>query len=937
MHGAALAGLIDQDITARVRSAWKLEQQKDSTQGRTSRDKGQKLERSGSSGTRRALKKKVTKPRTHAKRVTGWNLYVKHNHNRVKARLEQTHGEGVLENTETLKAIRAEYDAASDKEKARYDREAEIRNREARRLFNMPAAKKARRKQLLLWRKQEKEKRVWKAHAKKTQAKKARKLEQKREKKREEKKTLDGREWVTCFQSGKRRRAVNKGVEWMVRLARPHETFATYGPDFIQFFTELASVTGDPVRRFVLIHLNTLAQRWRKEMLTGGWKEEDEPVSPYDVIEFITGTYALQRAGIPSPMKDKVCRYVNTKTCRPPTSPHQNGSSNKDEMPEEEEEEEEEEISGKGASASSAPSMRGHCTFDSMDLIGWDPRREPPPEGMTEMCSYCGWTSPRGRKMCSNRSCGRKLTVITRARAFNNALTNTFYAEATGLSLGYHDYESVLRYLPTFRPYGTLSEMSFMDFNDLCYLVTHVIFTLSNWGELCLDPELFAHERSFIRCNLDWAIRRCDPHLVGEFVQCLRILGDTDDDPLLQAGFESLLGEQSAQGCWDSDADVHTKYHAVMCACQALTSHRFRAYGPGIVSAVPLLEQWYSMDLAPPQDDTRSIKFDEILTRSRKAMTVMERTKKKTLESTAAKLAEADADASASRALKQPAKSAAPDPAAAPSGSLGSVGVKRKLPHAAQTQGIKKKKSRGSSKTHATSSATATTHQASASAAKPAQQASDDKQPVPSVATQNPSPPTALVGTPRLDSIADISSTFFACAKMPHENPSQWWTSVKSHAKPAVERLRSLWDSAKNWEILYQNMIFPIVEKLKKLGEGTMLEDLLESCEDELEGWTQLEATEPRQAEKRIIDNIEELAIAMGPPVDLDKFKVVIPKLASTPPTAEILTKKRKIIKGALNIHKNRQMPQEQATEIKAAFKRLQKTWGSWLEKRRKI
>jgi hypothetical protein len=29
---------------------------------------------------------------------------------------------------------------------------------------------------------------------------------------------------------------------------------------------------------------------------------------------------------------------------------------------------------------------------------------------------------------------------------------------------------------------------------DQCYLVTHVVFTLNNWGELMLDPNMAPHE-----------------------------------------------------------------------------------------------------------------------------------------------------------------------------------------------------------------------------------------------------------------------------------------------------------------------------------------------------------------------------------------------------------------------------------------------------------
>ena len=39
------------------------------------------------------------------------------------------------------------------------------------------------------------------------------------------------------------------------------------------------------------------------------------------------------------------------------------------------------------------------------------------------------------------------------------------------------------------------------------YLITHVVFTLNNWGELALEPELLPHEHLFIRENLGVAVR----------------------------------------------------------------------------------------------------------------------------------------------------------------------------------------------------------------------------------------------------------------------------------------------------------------------------------------------------------------------------------------------------------------------------------------------
>ena len=42
-------------------------------------------------------------------------------------------------------------------------------------------------------------------------------------------------------------------------------------------------------------------------------------------------------------------------------------------------------------------------------------------------------------------------------------------------------FKDALQWLPTFRPYQDQSQLPSVEYLDQCYLVTHVIFTLSNW------------------------------------------------------------------------------------------------------------------------------------------------------------------------------------------------------------------------------------------------------------------------------------------------------------------------------------------------------------------------------------------------------------------------------------------------------------------------
>ena len=92
---------------------------------------------------------------------------------------------------------------------------------------------------------------------------------------------------------------------------------------------------------------------------------------------------------------------------------------------------------------------------------------------------------------------------------------------------------------------------------DQCYLVTHVVFTLSEWGALRLDKELLPHEYYFLREHMVSQIRVKNVHLVGEFVEALRIFGCDDDDDIVKQGINFLLKEQSkSDGSWDREEET---------------------------------------------------------------------------------------------------------------------------------------------------------------------------------------------------------------------------------------------------------------------------------------------------------------------------------------------------------------------------------------------
>ena len=263
-----------------------------------------------------------------------------------------------------------------------------------------------------------------------------------------------------------------------------------------------------------------------------GWKEGDMPL-PSEVMEVVTGMYCMERVGIRHDLKAEVAAFLES-----------------------------------------------NAAFGVAEYFGWNPigNEGLPPDGQG------------GRETISD-------TEVSRYRLFSSSLIHAFYADRVGLTLGC-PYVEIFKWLPTLRPYKGPSDLSWEEYVDQCYLVTHVIFTTNNWGELRLSPSHFPHEYFFLRSHLPVHIYLRDVHLIAEFVESLRCFGCSDDDPLIRQGMRVLLDKQTSQGLWDDTGNLepYRTYHATMCSAQALLAHKFRGYGPGIPSTLPLLTKWTSTD-----------------------------------------------------------------------------------------------------------------------------------------------------------------------------------------------------------------------------------------------------------------------------------------------------------------------------------------------------
>ena len=70
---------------------------------------------------------------------------------------------------------------------------------------------------------------------------------------------------------------------------------------------------------------------------------------------------------------------------------------------------------------------------------------------------------------------------------WSDALINTYTGDIYGVTLGAH-YPDVLRWISAMRPYPARKTLTLAAFYDVAYAITHVIYTLNNYGMYRLSP-----------------------------------------------------------------------------------------------------------------------------------------------------------------------------------------------------------------------------------------------------------------------------------------------------------------------------------------------------------------------------------------------------------------------------------------------------------------
>jgi hypothetical protein len=328
------------------------------------------------------------------------------------------------------------------------------------------------------------------------------------------------------FTDEDRARAVRRGLRFIYRTALDRENFRGYGSDYLWcFYTVSAGVSDEGVRRLARQMGLERARAWRRSH-----RALPEGVSADELIDFAFGSDAADSLGL----RDDALK---------------------------------------------AQIRRAAARFTATDLMLFDPASEPPPSDVPEACEFDRTENARGAKVC--RRCGRPLKMRTRQDVWYGALITAYVGDHYGVKLG-ASYGDVLKWLPSLRPYRGIEGGANAEFYDTVYALTHVVYTLNDYGQMRLPARLLPEEFAFLRSNLREAVREGDADMLGEFMDSLRALGLTDADAEIRAGTDYLLAHQNADGSWGDarEKDIYLRYHPTWGGVAALCDYAWRATGP---------------------------------------------------------------------------------------------------------------------------------------------------------------------------------------------------------------------------------------------------------------------------------------------------------------------------------------------------------------------
>ncbi|HXL67597.1 MAG TPA: hypothetical protein VN930_02400 [Xanthobacteraceae bacterium] len=319
-----------------------------------------------------------------------------------------------------------------------------------------------------------------------------------------------------------RTRAMQRGLRFIYATAVKPKHFAEYGDDYLWCFYTISNTAADPaLKRTARTMGEERARAWRRlhPRVPAG-------ADANDISSLVFGSQAADQLGLRDGRMEDALR-------------------------------------------------RAAARFRAADYLSFDPIRELPPADVPDTCARCDSDNPRGTRRC--RTCGNKLDMTDPYEVLCDALIATYTGDRYGVRLG-AGYPEVTALLPKMRPYRGYDGGRNPRFVATAYAITHIIYTMNDYGTWRLKPQWLPAEHAFLIENLAASIKINDPETTGEFLDTLKAFGAGEDDPLIRAGVEFVLSRQNKDGSWGdvTDKDIYQRYHPTWTAVDGLRDYAFQ-------------------------------------------------------------------------------------------------------------------------------------------------------------------------------------------------------------------------------------------------------------------------------------------------------------------------------------------------------------------------
>lgn len=324
--------------------------------------------------------------------------------------------------------------------------------------------------------------------------------------------------------------AVYRGLRFIYETAADETAFRLYASDYLWCFFSVAATTSDrELRHRALIMGRDLAERWRAL--------DRSPAEQADADEVADRAMALEASEGLGVRDDALRAALEAR------------------VPE----------------------------FDSIAYLGFDPRTAKPPAKQyvvsgEEACIAAGTPD------AEPATCESKAFVYTDLDVFYDALITTYFGDRFGTPFGAR-FAELIKWRGELLPYPTRQALGEEAFYDLVYLVTHIVYTHTHYGQQRIEPSTLPEEHAFLSLHLADVVADGDPETYAEFIDTLEAFGETPEkEPLLARAVDGVLGAQNEDGAWgDTDIeDAYDRFHPTWTAIDALGERHYT--GPGLAS-----------------------------------------------------------------------------------------------------------------------------------------------------------------------------------------------------------------------------------------------------------------------------------------------------------------------------------------------------------------